>query len=180
MKVRDLLKMEICVDVVDDVTEELYIAFDGPQELTRIGKMKFALALDLEVEPSRDPGLWIVKVDDDDERIWKRRLNNARDLFEGMAGFCTVDEYELWFTEPDDEDDTSTADDDTEPVKDVANLLLRERFPSYWGTFDADFYNAVVENVKEASNWPNWNDDDVSLAVQRIIIWNMKKGVTEG
>ena len=54
-----------------------------------------------------------------------------------------------------------------------------ERFPSYWGVFDSDFYNNVLENVKESSDWPHWNDDDVSLAVQRMIIWNMKKGVAE-
>ena len=103
MKVRDLLKMETDVDVVDDATAMLYIAFVGPQKLTPEGEKQFAVALDLEVEPSRDPGLWIVKVDDEDEDVWAPRLGNAIDLFEGMAGFCTVDEYELWFTEPEKE-----------------------------------------------------------------------------
>ena len=97
MTVRDLLKMEICVDVVDDVTEDLYIAFDGPQALTPEGKKKFALALDLEAEPSWDPNLWIIHADSDDDRTWKRRLRAARELFEGMAGYCTVNEYERWF-----------------------------------------------------------------------------------
>lgn len=97
MTVRDLLKMKTCVDVVDDVTEELYIAFDGPQKLTPEGKKKFALALDLEAEPSQDPNLWIIHVDSDDERTWKRRLRAASALFEGMAGYCTVNEYERWF-----------------------------------------------------------------------------------
>ena len=55
-----------------------------------------------------------------------------------------------------------------------------EHFPSYWGVFDSDFYDMVVENVKESSDWPNYNGSDVSLAVQRIIVWNMKKGVAEG
>lgn len=97
MTVRDLLKMKTCVDVVDDVTEELYIGFDGPQKLTTEGKKKFALALDLEAEPSQDPNLWIIHVDSDDERTWKRRLRVASALFEGMAGYCTVNEYERWF-----------------------------------------------------------------------------------
>lgn len=103
MTVRDLLKMEICVDVVDDVTEELYIAFDGPQALTREGEKEFALALDLEAEPSRDPNLWIIHVDSDDERTWKRRLRSAIKLFNGMAGYCSESDYDLWFREESDE-----------------------------------------------------------------------------
>ena len=175
MKVRDLLKLEICIDVVDDVTEELYIAFDGPQKLTREGEKEFATALDLDVTPSRDSGLWIVHVDDDDDRTWKRRLRAAMKLFHGMAGYCSVENYDLWFAEPDEEE----SDDPETEVKEVAHRILMERFPSYWGVFDSDFYNAVLENVKEASDWPHLNDDDVSLAVQRMIVWNMKKGVTE-
>lgn len=178
MTVRDLLKMEICVDVVDDVTEDLYIAFDGPQALTPEGEKEFALALDLEVRPGADSGLYVICVDDEDDRTWKRRLRNAAKLFEGMAGYCSVPEYKLWFKEQQDEEIVPA--DAEQGIKETAHSLLMEHFPSYWGVFDSDFYDMVVENVKESSDWPNYNGSDVSLAVQRIIVWNMKKGVTEG
>ena len=180
MKVRDLLKMEIDVDVVDDVTEDLYIAFVGPQELTREGEKEFALVLDLEVEHDANSDLYIIHVDDDDERTWKRRLRSAVKLFNGMAGYCSVENYELWFKEQSDAGYMPPTDDETQPIKLIANQLLRDRFPSYWGVFGSDFYNDVVENVKESTDWPHWNSNDVSLAVQRIIIWSMRKGVTEG
>jgi len=178
MKVKDLLEQEVCVDVVDDVTEELYIAFDGPQKLTKEGKKKFAEALEFEVSMGYEPSLWIIHVDDPDDEVWERRLRIAKELFEGMAGYCSVEEYERWFEEADDDDETDDEDPDA-AIKSVAHELLMERFPSYWGAFDSDFYDAVTENVKETSDWPHWNDDDVSLAVQRAIIWNMKRGVTE-
>ena len=37
MKVKDLLEMEISVDVYDNVCDELAIAFEGPMELTEAG-----------------------------------------------------------------------------------------------------------------------------------------------
>lgn len=176
MTVRDLLKMEICVDVVDDVTEELYIAFDGPQALTPEGEKEFALALDLEVRPGADSGLYVVCVDDDDERTWKRRLRSAIKLFNGMAGYCSVSDYKLWFREESDEGYIPPTDDETQPIKLVANQILRERFPSYWGVFDSGFYNAVAKDVTESAG-DQWNSDDVSLAVQRVILRNMRKDV---
>lgn len=50
VKVRDLIEQEICVDVVDDVCEELYIAMDGPIRLTEDGEKKFSEVLDYGVK----------------------------------------------------------------------------------------------------------------------------------
>ena len=95
MTVKDLLQMNVDIDVYDDVCEELAIAFCGPMELTDEGKKEFAEALDYEVELE---GSYVtVKVDDPEDKVWKRKLRKAKKLFEGMAGYCSVDDYDRWF-----------------------------------------------------------------------------------
>ena len=99
--VRELLAMDIDVDVCDDVDESLYIAFVGPLQLSQWGKIEFAGALDLEVTlPPDDNDFYdhvCVHVDHPDEKIWRRNLCEARHLFESAAGYCAYDEYNMWF-----------------------------------------------------------------------------------
>lgn len=101
MKVKDLLEMEICIDVYDNVCEELGIAFDGPMELTEAGKQKFVEVLEYDVSLHNNGAdvVAIVDVDDEDEDEFERKLAKAKELFEGMAGWCTVDEWNEWFKE---------------------------------------------------------------------------------
>ena len=101
MKVKDILKMEICIDVYDNVCEELGIAFDGPMELTEAGKQKFAEVLEYDVSLHNNGAdvVAIVDVDDENEDEFERKLAKARELFESMAGWCTVDEWDEWFKE---------------------------------------------------------------------------------
>lgn len=101
MKVRHLLEMEISVDVYDNVCEELAIAFEGPMELTEAGLEKFGEVLEYDVTFSNGGNFInaIVDVDDDDEDEFERKLAKAKELFEGMAGWCTVDEWDEWFKE---------------------------------------------------------------------------------
>ena len=178
-KIRDFIHEEVDIDVLDDYTEECYIAFCGPMKLTKKGEQEFKDALDLEVEYKPGDRVVTILVDDPDEDKAERNLKAVAHLFYAMAGFdATVEEYDLWFQD-DDESDTEPEDDPETAVKNVAHRLLQERFPSSWGVFDSSFYNAVVEDVKASSDWPHWNDNDVSLAVQFVIIRSMKKGVTE-
>ena len=95
MKIRDLLSMEIDVDVYDDVCEELAIAFCGPVELTEEGLDYFSDVLDYEIEFCND--VVIVHVDHPEERVWKRRLRGACSLFNSMAGWCSASNYDRWF-----------------------------------------------------------------------------------
>lgn len=99
MKVRDLLSLEIDIDVADEVTDDLYIAFCGPMELTDEGKAHFADVLDFEVSFHRD--IVIVHVDDPVESVWEANLDKAKELFEGMAGYCSCSDYDRWFKEED-------------------------------------------------------------------------------
>ena len=94
MKVRDLIEQDICVDVYDDVCEALAIAMDGPIRLTKAGKKKFEDVLDYEVKLA--DGCAIVSVDGPDG-VWQKKLRNAQQLFEGAAGYCTVEDYDKWF-----------------------------------------------------------------------------------
>lgn len=100
MKVKEFIKQSIGIDVVDDVCEELYIAFDGPVELTPAGEKRFRDVLDYEIElysPCDDDVIGIVHIDDDDEKVWNQRLLKARDFFESVAGYCTDKQYRTWF-----------------------------------------------------------------------------------
>lgn len=102
MTVKDLLTMEIDIDVVDDVCEELYIAFCGPMKLTEAGQEKFREVLDYKVSLRSHGGgyiLAIIHVDDDNDKVWKRKLRKAIELFHSLAGYCDADDYDKWFRE---------------------------------------------------------------------------------
>ena len=97
MKVRDLLKMDVDIDVYDDVCDSLSIAFCGPAELTEEGEAHFATALSLDFTFIGDVAL--IHVDDPDEKTWKRNLKQAKELFCGLAGYCSEADYNKWFKE---------------------------------------------------------------------------------
>ena len=100
MTVRDLIEQEICVDVVDDVCEELYIAMDGPIRLTPEGVKEFndVLHYGAELHFNGSDIVGIINVDGP-EGVWQKKLRRAKKFFEGAAGYCTVEDYERWFEE---------------------------------------------------------------------------------
>lgn len=97
MKVKDLLEQDVDIDVYDNVCDELAVCFVGPMELTDAGKKHFAEALEFDVSLSNDHVT--IDVDDEDEDEFERKLAMAKELFEGMAGYCSVDEWKQWFKE---------------------------------------------------------------------------------
>ena len=96
MRVKDLIAMEIDIDVYDDVCEELGIAFCGPLSLTEEGARHFADVLEYEVD--RDVNYAVVGVDAPGD-AWKERLRKAKEFFEAAAGYCRVEDYDRWFME---------------------------------------------------------------------------------
>lgn len=101
MKVRDLLEMEIDIDVYDNVCEELAIAFCGATRLTEEGKKHFANVLEYDVKILEDSffgKVAIVDVDDK-EGIWQKKLEGAKELFYSLAGYCPLTDYERWFVD---------------------------------------------------------------------------------
>jgi len=101
MKVRDLIQMEIDIDVYDNVGDGFEIAFCGPLKLTADGEKKFADVLDYDVEIQNwmDGAVAVVDVDDEDYDVMERKLEEARSFFYSAAGYCSEENYKLWFDE---------------------------------------------------------------------------------
>ena len=100
MKVSDLIRKEIDVDVYDDVDESLGIAFCGPLYLREEGVEQFGEVLDYEVDMidfGGDGQVAVVKCDDPKEKVWRRRLHMAKEFFYAAAGYCTDSEWDAWF-----------------------------------------------------------------------------------
>lgn len=96
MKVKDLLKMDIDIDVCDDYTEDCYIAYVGVTELTEYGKKEFRRALELECEMYDDIVIIKCYVDGDDDES-KKNVKNCTRLFYALAGYCSCTNYRRWF-----------------------------------------------------------------------------------
>lgn len=98
MKVKDLIKMDVDVDVYDNVCEELAIAFCGSVELTDEGKAYFETALDMEVELDEENGIAIVNVEDGRfPDLWEINLESAKEFFYACAGYCSEKKYNKYF-----------------------------------------------------------------------------------
>lgn len=101
MKVRDLLPMEIDIDVYDNVCDDIGIAFCGPMELTEEGEKHFSevLEYDIKLDLSGSFPTAVCLIDDDNDRVWKKRLRKAIEFFYSAAGYCDCDDYDKWFRE---------------------------------------------------------------------------------
>lgn len=101
IKVKDLLKMDVDVDVYDNITEELAIAFCGAVELTDEGKFYFEVILDREVELDEENGVAIIDCDDEffPAELDELYLRMAKELFYSAAGYCTEEKYNRYFKE---------------------------------------------------------------------------------
>ena len=97
--IRDLLLMDVDIDVYDNVCESLAIAFCGPMNLTEEGEEHFKDVLDLPVSIYTDDNVAIIDVDDS-EGVWQKKLKGAKELFYALAGYCSVTDYDTWFIEP--------------------------------------------------------------------------------
>lgn len=89
--------MKAEVDVYDNYTEELAIAYCGTQ-LTEAGEKKYADVLEFEIESIQD-NIAIIKIDNDTdpEEITEKKLKKAIDMFNSMAGYCSQEKYDKYF-----------------------------------------------------------------------------------
>ncbi len=95
MKVKDLMQMKINIDVYDNVTEELGIAFCGPMIFTEEGLKHFKEVLEFDCKILSN-GNCIVNVENENGE-YKKKLNQASELFYSLAGYCNCDDYDKWF-----------------------------------------------------------------------------------
>ena len=94
--IKDLLKMEISIDVCDDVTDDFMVGFDGPITLTEEGEKRFHSVLNLMVEFNRNCDVAIVLINH--RKDWERLERKCVELFESLAGYCSADDWDKWFT----------------------------------------------------------------------------------
>lgn len=94
MTIKDLLKMEIDIDAVDQYTEECYIAFCGPIQLTEEGRRVFEPILDNKVEFKLNTelgNLALLECENDQD------LELLQALFYGAAGYIGASTYDQLF-----------------------------------------------------------------------------------
>lgn len=90
MKLRDILPMDIDMDVFDDYDERCGYAFVGPMKLTDAGQKRFAKALDLQIDITDDN--IIVSCEDN-----PKNAKAVLDFILCAAGYCDYEQYERWF-----------------------------------------------------------------------------------
>lgn len=100
MKVKDLIKMDVDIDIEDNVCQEIGLAFVGPIELTEEGKKYFKDVLEYNVTLYEREEWASVKCNDQEPEIkWLEKFKKTFEFFKACAGYCSVTDYDKWFKE---------------------------------------------------------------------------------
>lgn len=111
MKIREFIRQDVDIDVMNNVTDGCEIAFVGPMDLTKTGEEEWADVLDLEVETmtwnAESPFSWAVvdvtngkdpeTIEATDDEV--KMAYKAFAFFKACAGFCTESEWNRWFVD---------------------------------------------------------------------------------
>ena len=97
IKVKELMTMEIDVDVYDDYDESLGIAFCGAMRIKPLGKKEWADVLEYDIELNSTYPIAILQVTVDSDEETERRLSRAKKFFYSLAGYCADKDFEKWF-----------------------------------------------------------------------------------
>lgn len=95
MKIKDLIKEDIDIDVVDDYDERCWIAKCGAYKLTDAGEQMFHNVLDIDVHMDTEGRYPIAVLHCETER----EANECKVFFLSLAGYCAADDYDRWFVE---------------------------------------------------------------------------------
>lgn len=109
MKIKELLKLNIDVDVGNDYSDEFtddtgqsgfeaLIAFCGPCELTELGKNHFQRALEFDVDVNDSNAC--IHIPEGDEEQMEKDNTLAMMLFYGASGNVPESFYNLFFIDP--------------------------------------------------------------------------------
>lgn len=111
MKLEEMLTgIDFDVDVYDDYSDDLAVAFCPPTALTEDGRKEFADILDLDVEIYEDYSEACVLLNDKENC---KHLHKVLKRFVwSLAGYCADDDWNKWFYYPD--EDESYEDDVSE------------------------------------------------------------------
>lgn len=110
MTIRDLLAMNIDIDVYDADTDGIGIAYCGPTGLTAAGAEYFKDVLDYEVEfvdGTYAGDIAVVHIPDNVD--YDEMLEKTEELFGGLAGYCSESDWDNWFYWLSDEEESKAA-----------------------------------------------------------------------
>lgn len=96
--IRGLLRMNIDIDVYDDDSDGIGIAFCGPVGLTDEGKKEWEDILDYKVsfvDGTICGDIAVVKIPDDVD--YDEMLDRCSDFFGALAGYCSQSDWDEWF-----------------------------------------------------------------------------------
>ena len=97
MKIKDFIEVfDGCIDVANNYVDFI-VSYCG-EKLTTEGKIKFAEALDLEIQ-SLNKHYIIIKIDEGNTtpKECERRFKLMEDLFCSIVGYCSADDWDKWF-----------------------------------------------------------------------------------
>lgn len=98
MKVKDLIKMDVDIEIDDNVCQEIGLSFVGPIKLTKEGEEEFKDVLEYEVTLYEDHYWASVKCDDQEPEIkWLEKFKKTFNFFKACAGYCSIKDYDKWF-----------------------------------------------------------------------------------
>ena len=104
MKLKELLKLDIDVDVSDDYADQFYdgdrcfdsiIAFVGPCKLTEAGQERYKNIMDLDVDV--DESTAIVHIPENEDEKMEEMEKEVMLFFYAVAGYMSEDLYEEYF-----------------------------------------------------------------------------------
>lgn len=110
MTIRDLLAMNIDIDVYDADTDGIGIAYCGPTGLTAAGAEYFKDVLDYEVEfvdGTYAGDIAVVHIPDNVD--YDEMLEKTEELFGSLAGYCSQKDWDNWFCYLSDEEESKAA-----------------------------------------------------------------------
>lgn len=99
MKVEDLIKKEVDVDIFNDYIDATIPAFVGPQGLTEAGEKHYKEVLNLNVEVDYNNQWAELKLDHLPEKEADRLFKLADEFFSGAAGYMEESKYLKYFKE---------------------------------------------------------------------------------
>lgn len=95
MKVKDLIREDIDIDVIDDYDGRCWIAKCGAYKLTDAGEQMFHRVLDIKVNIEQVGTQKVSVLHCETER----EANECKVFFLSLAGYCAADDYDRWFVE---------------------------------------------------------------------------------
>lgn len=98
MKFKEFISKEFDLDVCDDYTEDLYIAFCGPgYEMTEAGVKKFSPLFGVDISINNSESLACLCLVDYDDETCERLEHLAIQYFNWQAGYCKQETFDKYF-----------------------------------------------------------------------------------